>query len=234
MNMIKLTPEHQKVSHVKHPLFASAQNKPTDSVIEEWITQKVAGNNDAKDKLILAHLSLLRHTVGRYLASWPVTKRFLDEMVSSGVLVLVQVVDRLDTEITAIELGQKFLNNICAGIEDEVNRLLGVVGPSPRTNRRRLKAGKKPIMGQVECDISNNSEKESCCYMEEGFTVIEVMDTLKVLYDEFSVLGQLLDQKFWGLGDEEVAALTGLSRQTIHRYREELYKRYRQLAGEDE
>lgn len=230
--MIRLKPSHTRILPVDHPLFDSILKSEPD-VIDIWIQKTKKGDEDSREKLILSHLPLLRHTVGRYLGNWPVTHRYLDEMVSTGVTTIVQIINALPDHVSNYEeLGTVLFNHVCAAIEDEIARLIGIVSASPRTNRRRLQHGDDIDSEEAELDVDNIKIRENADYIENGFDLIDALDAIQFLMEEFSQLNIILKKEYWGLTSLEVAERTGISRQTIDWYRQELYKRYQRIVGE--
>jgi DNA-directed RNA polymerase specialized sigma24 family protein len=230
--MVKLRPSQQTVRPFKHPLLDTAKDALTEEQIATLLPVAIAGNKEARGELLLGHLSMLRHTIGRYLYHWPSTRKFCDDMVSAGLFAMTRAISKL-TENTLGDkpLGQYLLNNACAAIEDEIARLRGSCPAPPSTNRRRVQNGEEPIFGQVETDLEDPDIQDGHSYMESGFDEIDVMDTLEKLRDESDKRALLLKEEYWGLSDLEVSERTGIPRRTVCRYRLELLERYRELTG---
>lgn len=88
MNIIKLSPGQTRQRKVEHPLLDGSKlmsDEQTDHAIN-------AGDRDA---LVTGHLFLVKVIVGRFLANWPESQRFEEDMVSEGVLALVTMVDHI-------------------------------------------------------------------------------------------------------------------------------------------
>jgi hypothetical protein len=236
MGMVKLRPSQQKVRPFKHLLLDTAQDALPDAKVDSLVVAALKGDDKARQELIVGHLSMLRHTIGRYLYHWPLTRRFRDDMISAGLQALTHAVNRLEGDTLGNKtLGQYLLNNICATVEDEIARLRGICPAPPSTNRRRSSNGDTPIFGHVESDIENPAVQDGYYYyIEERFEEIDVLDMLDKLREESdkrTSLTLLLDEEYWGLSDTEVSKKTGIPRQTISWYRSEMLKRYRELTG---
>jgi DNA-directed RNA polymerase specialized sigma subunit len=224
--MVKLRPDQQRVRSFKHDLLDTA-SKPLKNV-DLLVEQAIAGNEYARDALIVGHLSMLRHTIGRYLYHWPVTRRFKDDMVSAGLLVMTRAIVNLKLDTLANQtLGQYLLNNICAAVEDEVARLRGICPRGPSTNRRYAQQGHDPFYGDVETDVIENAQ----VYIEPGFEEFDVLDVIEKLKQETGVCTQLLDKELWGLTDIEIATRLNVSDDTVYRHRLKMLQRYLELTG---
>jgi len=231
-HMVKLRLSQQMVRPFKHPLLDTAKDALIEEQIANLLPAAIAGDKEARDELLLGHLSMLRHTIGRYLYHWPLTRKFRDDMVSAGLLAMTRAINRLtENTLGGKSLGQYLLNNACSAIEDEIARLRGICSAPPRTNRRRAQNREEPIFGYVETDLEDPDIQDGHSYMEPGFDEIDVMDTLEKLRDESDKRALLLNEEYWGLSDVEIAKRTGIPRITVRWYRSELLKRYRELTG---
>lgn len=232
-SMVKLRPSQQKVRPFKHPLLDSATGPLDEERAGILMSEAIEGSKDAKQELVLGHLSMLRHTVGRYLYHWPLTRRFKDEMVSAGLYALTYAVNRLKADTLGEQsLGRYLLNHVCKRIELEVAKLRGICPAPPRTNQRRVKNGAEPIFGEVEADVYDPVRADGYFYIEEGFEECDIRDVLSRLKEESHKCELLLSEECWGLNDTEAAKLTGIPRQTVRWYRNEMLKRYRELIGD--
>jgi len=231
--MVKLRLSQQTVRPFRHPLLDTAKGALTEDQINKLLSAMFEGDKDAKQQLILGHLSMLRHTIGRYLYHWPLTRRFCDEMVSAGLYALTSAVGRLkpDTLGTKI-LGQYLLNHICKHVEVEIARLRGIVPAPARTNQRRVQTGKEPIFGQVEMDIDRLDVQDGYYYIESRFEAFNVLEAIEQLKGEFEQLDIIFDPEYWDLSDTELAELIDIPRRTISWYRSELLRRYYELIGD--
>jgi hypothetical protein len=201
--------------------------------VDALVAKVLEGDVEARNELILAHLSMLSHTVGRYLYNWPLTRRFLDEMVSAGVLGMTQAVTGLTEEMLEEKtVGVVMLGYIRKHIEEEVARLRGIAPASVRTNQRRVAEGLEPIFGEAVSDYTSQNVEDSHYYVEEGFEMFDVLEAVNQLKGEFSKIDAIFDKKYWGLSDDELAAITGVKRRMVCWYRAELLQRYREITGD--
>lgn len=231
--MVKLRPSQQKARLFKHPLLDDAPPPLTEAQLAVLIPEAISNNKEARDELIIGHLSMLRNTVSRYLYHWPLTRRFRDEMVSVGLYTLTRVVtDLTEDTLDGRLLGPYLLNHICKHIEIEIASLRGIAPAPMRTNQRRMQNGQPPIFGEVIADIQHSIMREGYYYIEEGFEELETLEIIDKLRVESHHYEVLLNEEYWGLTDWEVSQRTGIPRQTIHWYRTELLKRYQELVGD--
>ena len=229
--MVRLQPGQRRGAPVHHPLLKDLPKPLPKEQVEVLLARILEGDIEARNELILAHLPMLSHTVGRYLYNWPLTRRFLDEMVSAGVLGMTKAA----ADITEEALAEKTVGVIILGyirkyIEEEVARLRGIVPASVRTNQRRVAAGLEPIFGETVGDLTSQGVEDSHYYMEEGFEIFDVLEAVNQLKGEFSRIDAIFDKKYWGLSDDELAVITGVKRRMVCWYRSELLQRYRELT----
>ena len=232
--MVKLKPSQQGGQLFRHPVFKGTKRPLTDEQIEELLPKSIAGEQSAREALILGHMAMLKSTVGRYLKHWPLTRRFKDEMISAGLLTLTRVITNLqDDTLGDRPLGPYLLNHICKHLEIEIATLRGIAPAPVRTNQRRIKDGKSPIYGAIECDLNTAGVEERSCYYEAGFEEVDTMEIIDKLRIESHNCELLLDQEYWGLNDSEAAKRTGIPQQTVQWYRTKMLKRYRELTGDE-
>jgi len=231
--MVKLRPSQQTVRPFRHPLLDTAKGALTKDQVAKLLQAMLEGNKGAKQQLILGHLSMLRHTIGRYLYHWPLTRRFRDEMVSAGLYALTSAMGRLKSGTLGNKmLGQYLLNHICKHVEMEIARLRGIAPAPVRTNQRRAQRGMEPVFGWVEMDIDSLTVQDGYCYIESRFEEFNVLDAIEELKGEFAQLDIIFDPEYWDLNDTELAELVNIPRRTVSWYRSELLRRYYELIGD--
>jgi len=234
--MVKLRPIQQKVRPFRHPLLDNADAALAADDVEALVESLLNGDTKAREKLILGHLSMLRHTIGRYLYHWPLTRRFCNEMVSAGLYAIIHALNRLEKQmLNDKSLGQYLLNHICKHIELEVARLRGIAPAPPRTNMQLIKDGKEPIFGDVEAGIESPKVQDGYAYIETRFDEFDTLDAITVL--QKAVTHQLerdllLNEELWGLSDKEIAKKLGVPRRTVGWHRLRLLKRYYEIIGD--
>jgi hypothetical protein len=123
MNIIRLTKGQKRRLKVDHPLLDQSVPMTDNQAIDAW-------NGNDRDALIMGHLYLIKIMVGRFLANWPETRRFTDDMISEGILALTETLDdmlkmyRLPTNFQGI-LWVKVQN----AIEEMLNRDRSMFAP---------------------------------------------------------------------------------------------------------
>ena len=231
--MVKLRPSQQKAWSLKHPLLDDAPSPLTEHQLAVLTPKAISGDLEARQDLIIGHLSMLRNTVGRYMYHWPLTRRLQDEMVSAGLYTLTRVVNNLTEDtLDGRALGPYLLNHICKHIEIEIATLRGIAPAPMRTNQRRIQNGQLPIFGEIVTDVQHPVVKEGYCYFEEGFEELDTLDVIDKLRVESHNCELLLDREYWGLTDTEASKRTGIPRQTVQWYRAKMLKRYQELTGD--
>lgn len=236
--MVRLTSSQLRCSPVEHPLFDGIAGPFGEEELNELVPLAIGGDEQARNRLVVGHLSMLRHTVGRYLHHWPLTRRFLDEMVSAGVYGMVHALQILNEEsLREKTIGTYLLQHIYKHIETEVCALRGIAPAPIRTNQKRVREGLDPIFGNVVSEVVSIAALTGYSYIEPGFEEIDVFEALSQLRDEFDQMRDdfahldiIFDCENWGKTNREVSDLTGVPRRTVHWYRTELLRRYKELT----
>lgn len=229
--MVRLTPSQLRCRPVEHPLFDAIDGPLDEEQLSELVPLALGGDEHARNELVVGHLSMLRHTVGRYLYHWPLTRRFLDEMVSAGVYGMMHALQILNEKsLEGKTIGTYLLQHIYKNIETEVCALRGIAPAPVRTNQRRVKEGLDPIFGDIIGDVASPKFTAGHSYIEPGFEEIDVLEAINQLRDEFEHLDIIFDRENWGKTNRELSDLTGVPRRTIHWYRTELLRRYQELT----
>lgn len=229
--MVRLTPSQLRCRPVEHPLFDGIAGPFGDEELSELVPLAIEGDEHARNELVVGHLSMLRHTVGRYLYHWPLTRRFLDEMVSAGVYGMIHALQILNEEsLEDKTIGTYLLQHIYKHIESEVGALRGIAPAPVRTNQKRVQEGLEPIFGDVVGEAASTPFLSSYSYIEPGFEEFDVLEAIEQLRDEFEQLDIIFDCENWGKTNRELSDLTGVPRRTVHWYRTELLRRYKELT----
>ena len=168
--------------------------------------------------------------MARYLYHWPLTRRFLDEMISAGAEAIVKVI----TNLTPEKLVERDLINWVDGavrfnIESIINDLRGVVAASRPTNFERERVGRLPVYGNVETGLTSEVIQVSKSYNDSGLLLIEVRDALEVIA-QTDIEKQIVLQENWGLSHVELGLKLGISPEHAGRLRNCLRDRYNKLG----
>lgn len=114
-------------------------------------------SQELRDELFFSNLHLVEHTVGRYLANWPETRRWKDDMVSVGIQTLLERIDKIDPNRSNFRANT--VNHLKSQIEMYLNKQRTSIHASLSTNYRRLREG-KPMASVPETSLDKIMEKE--------------------------------------------------------------------------
>ena len=246
-------PEPQKVVHLTaaqkrrkkfhHPLMDTVPSLLTAEYLDQllsvyFVTDKNSVKHATfKQELIVNYFRLLSSVVARYLYHWPVSRRFLDEMISTGAETITRIItnlkpDRLTKGDWFMSLGGIIEGWLRFDIEDTINKLRGIA-PAPRsTNQDKERAGERPIYGTVETNLMSEEVKNSQEYSDIDPVILEIKDTLRKIAKTDYEMQILLDEN-WGRSNAEVAVKLGKTPQWISTVRKRLRERYDKLMNAD-
>lgn len=238
--MVHLTPAQRKRKKFNHTLtdkIAPQLSKELlDNLLLVYFNTDIgtSENTEVRHRLISNYLRLLRSTVARYLYHWPVSRRFLDEMVSTGAEAIIKVIDnlepeQLDSEDAYRSLGGLVENAIRHNIETIINKLRGIAPASERTNRRRERRNKRPIYGNIETGLASEDVKNSREYVDIDPFIFELEDTIIALA-KTEIERQVLAKENWGLSNAELSKKLGKSQRWVLAVRNRLRERYIKLG----
>jgi DNA-directed RNA polymerase specialized sigma subunit len=152
---------NRKVRSSSFVHYLGTQNLPKalgDDELKANVAMMLAGDDIARDKVIVSHMRLALSIVGRYVTALG-HKRYVDEMVAAALHAMLRKVERLrkdgvgsDFNITPV-----FTAMIHNGIASELRRMKLIRVPK-RTNDHRKKKGFEPIPEPVivEYDTAEN------------------------------------------------------------------------------
>lgn len=241
LKMVHLTPGQRKRRKFNHLLTGNAARPMTEKRLNTLLS--IYFDTSKEDKLRTAvgkelmtnYLRLLGSTVGRYLYHWPVSRRFLDEMISVGTEAIVKIITKLKPEQlekennSNIVLGHLIENAIRHDIETVINNLRGIAPASERTNRNRETICEKPIYGLIEASLTSENIKDSQEYNDIDSFLFEVRDSIEKIA-QTKLEKQVLAQENWGLSNAELSKKLGKSVQWILEIRNRLRERYQKLG----
>lgn len=226
-----------KVQRIKkkfsHPLLNDPPPALIGGQLEIVLEQYFAGSKEARDELILGHFRYLRALVARYLYHWPITRPFLDEMVSVGLETIVEAVDNLKQSDLSGGTDYSFLKylrgRVIGKIEREINNLRAITSASRRRNQILEKKGVEAIYRENEADLTNVGS--ACGCFDNEFIFLEIRDTLKAIVKNDKEK-RIIAEENWGLSNKEIAQKYGISERQVRRVRLNLLKRYCILIGD--
>lgn len=160
MKIIRLSKSQTQWTAVNDPLFESKivrTDEENESLVKAYAITK---STELREELILCNLHLVEHTVGRYLANWPETRRWKDDMVSVGVETLIRRVDAIDKDTKAEYFRAKAVLHIKSYIEMHLNDSRTSVYASLATNYRRVRQG-RPLASIPEHSLDKMMENNN-------------------------------------------------------------------------
>jgi len=219
MPVIRLKYYHTKLAFIEHPLLDGAVSLTEDELVEYIRT----GGSPVKGLR-----SCLRHMVGRYVANWPQTTRFLDDMVSEGFV----AISRLSNEILLdFPPGYVILKVASQRIQDRVEEFLNpsqtCLSPSLSTQKRLLWGGVSndhPISSITELPESSHPPKDG----DEA--IRDILEAFAQLTPRDEIDAAILRRENWGRPQRELASELGVSRKTISWRKLKLFKQYQELT----
>lgn len=156
MRIVHLRKDQNDTVWVTSPIFEHVQ-VISDVQNAELLKQYCSSpSQEMRDTIFFSNLHLVRHTVGRYLAHWPETKRFEEDMISVGVETLLQTIDK--AKPSNFDIFRPYaVMWIKGSIEDYLNRNQSTVAASRSTNFRRVRAG-EPIASKNDAPLTSIGE----------------------------------------------------------------------------
>jgi hypothetical protein len=239
--MVHLTPAQRRRKKFNHPLMDDAPSplgaeQLNQLLLDYFETDRTSESYlEIRQTLVINYFRLLGGAISRYLYYWPVSRRLLDEMVSTGVESIVRIITELKSERLQEgnwfkSLGGLIDRYIRRDIEIAINDFRGIVPAPHRTNCRREQRGSTAIHGSIETSLTNEEVTNSQEYEDIDPIILEVKDTLKnIAKTDFE--RQILMDENWGLSDGELATKLGKGRPYILKVRRRLRERYDKLNG---
>jgi len=202
-----------------HPLLKNCVSFTEDEIEE-------ISKNGTDDELILALRSCLRYNVARIAGKWEATIPYIDDMISVGMLAIVQYVARRHTSTSEYSTMKQATSAIINALEEFLNSNQSLSAPSTRDQKRRLARGEDPLYLQaITNDYSDVmlEERDPDTYKRDVMEALELLNT-----DELDEA--ILRQSSWSKTHTELAKALGVSKSTILRRRERLYHQFLKLT----
>lgn len=228
--LVHLRSHHRKAKKFKHPMLDSAtpvSEKQATLLVDNYLADRSQEN---LVQLVMGLRSALRNLVGRFIANWPATKIYTDEMVSEGLLAAVKMVNNLTPEVLE---GKNILELGSSRMQSAIERMLYMVdvvaAPAKRTHESRSAAGQPVTVAVVECDLSNVSIPDHRSREEQD--LIDAEEAVDVIAKRLQLDADLMKPEFRNLTNEEAAKLLGVSHMTVSRRRAKLRAMYKSEFG---
>lgn len=238
--MVHLTPAQRCRKRFSHPLTGNAPRPMSKERLNQLLAVYFEADEGSElhieigRQLMVNYLRLLGGTVARYLYHWPITRRFLNEVISSGAEAITKVIVKLRPEQLKGAskfkiLGHLIENAIRQSIETIVNDFRGVAPASERTNRTRESRRQRPIYGIVKTDLGE-AVQNSQEYNDIDLFVFEIEDAIeKIAKTELE--RQILARENWSLSHAELGEKLNKGERWVLEVRSRLYERYMKLGG---
>lgn len=156
MKIVHLRKDQNETVWVTSPIFELVKVIDDNQNAELLERFRATPIQEIRDEVFFSNLHLVRHTVGRYLAHWPETKRFEEDMISSGCEALLKAIDKIKEN--NFDLFRPYAVLWIKGdIEGFLNDNQTSVTASRQTNYRRKRAG-EPIASRQDEPLSSIGE----------------------------------------------------------------------------
>lgn len=179
MNIIRLSDGQKRQLKIDHPLLNGAKKMSDDDILDA-MNRFVAGDDAARDDLIMGQMYIIKVLVGRYLAHWPETRRFQDDMISEAMVAVIEVVDALKSDNPTDNFQGTVWNTIKSKIERMLTKCRSMFTSSHRSNHRRLEKGLEPDYNYAQSlheDVEAGRD-------DDGIGWVDMLDELELLGDQ--------------------------------------------------
>jgi len=218
-SLIKLSPAQNKVKAVKHDLLNDAVPFTEDELRD--LLEK-----EQRQELMMALRSCLRHVCGRFLAHYPDCEPFMNDMVSEGMLAIVELSSNITLDLLA---NRTILDVAFTRIRDAIERYL---------NKAQ---GAFASLTQQQTLLSETGEPHypvnTGGYAEESEPVDEddvfkrdVYDALESIEAKDRIDATILCPVYWDVNDQNLADLLGVSRGLICQRKKALFREFVRLT----
>jgi hypothetical protein len=168
--------------------------------------------------------------MGRYIANWPVTRKYLDEMVSVALLTTVKAVDNLTKDtLQGRSIIKVVSQRVCKYVEIMLYEAESIVAPKKRTQERHAALGVETPYLIVEADLSDVTIEDNSSKEEQD--LFDAEEALSVMTTSLKLDVELLKPEYHGMTAEEAGARLGVHHTTILRRRAKLRSIYKSDFG---
>jgi len=236
MYFIHLKHYHAACVHFNHPLLDGCI-KFTEDELNKLAEYVLTGGDP--DELILALRYRLSILVGRYLANWPVSRPFVDDMVSEGFTSITKLCRNIPEDLFAEQSLPFIMQSVCTrDIERMLNAMRALSAPSSDTQFRRIKKNEDPVYLMSAGQLASDEEAEEMAdYTEDqqprtasDISIRDIFDAVCKIETSDELDEFLLDEENWGRQNVELAAEVGLTPAAIRYRREKLYTKFLELT----
>lgn len=220
--IVSLRPSHTAMKAFRHPLLVNVVSY-TDVEMDKLVDE-LKGEPQIRTTMICALRCCLKNTVGRYLFHWPVSRPFVDDMVSEGFTALCEIpLDKLSKH--------GILKVANRRIQDKLNLFLNrnqsLASPSLRKQKYLQKDGEEPIYRSQ----TMVGYKEAIHPLESGDEwKRDTLDALSKIKPRDNIDAAILEQANWGRRYQELADELNVGVGTICRRKKALHKQFLKLT----
>jgi len=171
-SLIRIAPGQKKCVWVDSPFPNSEAVRKEE--LPALVSGMLSGHAEARERLILGNVYLVLNLVGRYLHYWKQTLPIKDDLISEGIIRLVQTIDAVREESESKWLVHKIILRVNRGIEEYANKNLNIVASSFRTNERLIASGKG-------LELYRGLPIRDVAVEDESFAIVDLEDAIEVL-----------------------------------------------------
>jgi hypothetical protein len=232
MNYIHLKHYHTKVQNFKHPLLDDVTESYDCEKLDTLAWKVVVGEDP--EELVMALRSCLKLLVGRFLANWPESRPYVDDMVSEGLSEIVRLCNDIPQDLLAKKSIFKIADSRAQyGIEKMLNSLRALAAASARTQTWKIGRDEDPLYVQgVSATLLATSEDETAYHpSEDGDEKLrDILEVIEMLKPADEIDERILNPLYWNMSDSELSGRVGLSPQAIRKRKLCLYTQFLKLT----
>jgi hypothetical protein len=179
------------------------------------------------EELTLALRSCLRYNVARIAGKWESTIPFIEDMISEGMLAIVEYVARRHDTNSEYSVMKQATSAIINALEVYLNNNQSLASPGVTKQKELIKDGGDPIFltavtnDYISCDTA---ERDPDTYKRDMMEALEALDPM----DELDVA--ILRKSSWGKNSAELARELEVGERLIRRRRDRLYQQFLELT----
>jgi hypothetical protein len=199
---------------------------PSEEELNE-MAEKVLAGGDPID-LIMGLIFCVDLRVGRYLGNFNLLE-YADDMVSEGMAAVMKLCRNIPIDTFKDNGILKVAGDrVEAAIEEYLNGARAVTAPSAATQRLLIGRDEDPIYYTAEYSHYDDDYVEHPCDPGDE-KVRDALEIISKLKPNDALDEAIMHSLSWGQTCEELAEEWGVSKMTISRRREALYKQYLEL-----
>lgn len=172
-------------------------------------------------------MSVVRRTVGRFMAHWKATRKFEDDMTSEGIYAIALLLDTLDDEMLQ---GRTVMNVAFTRVRDRIEEYLSqnitaISGPCLKTRKtHKIKDGQ--VFDVDDLHEEKHPEAEGDEWKRD---ILDALDHLKChALDELDMA--ILSRPYWGETHVAISDEFDVPKSTVRFRRNRLYNLYLELV----